>query len=133
MPRDLKLLVMAAVATLLGAPPAPAAPPAVQSGVRLVADNDFSATKDKYVAKAQETVDEWQRKINDAAHSTGAHAKATSDAAQVQLDEAWQKTQVEAKRLQATGADGWDRVKGAFEKASHDLSDAWSRAHPDSK
>ena len=125
------LALVSAASLAWAAPgPLPASPP---MKVELIADSDFSTTKDKYVAKAQESLDDWKRKMDAAAQSTGDAAKATGDAAGAQLNDAWRRTQIEAKKLQAATADGWDRARGGFEKASHDLSQAWSRAHPDSK
>jgi hypothetical protein len=106
---------------------------ASQSAVVRVADSDFSTTKDRYVDKAQSTVDEWRRKLNAAADDAGAHARATGNAADADLNAAWQKTQAAAKQLAAASASQWDKARSSFEKASQDLTDRWNRAHPDNK
>jgi sRNA-binding protein len=115
----------------IAAPP-PAALHAVPA-VRLVADGDFSATKDKYVEHARDQMAEWRHKIDAVGDKAGAQARDTAASAESDLNVAWRKAQAEANRLQGTGQDGWERVKGAFENASRDLTDTWNRAHPDAK
>ncbi|HEV7982365.1 MAG TPA: hypothetical protein VGP86_05670, partial [Xanthobacteraceae bacterium] len=48
-------------------------------------------------------------------------------AAQHDLNEAWAKTQAEARKLQAASAEDWERAKISYEKASQELADAWHR------
>ncbi len=131
-----ELLVIGSVFGLAGGPGVAATLPPViasQPAVLRVADTDFSATKDRYLDKAHSTVDEWRRKLNVAADDAGAHARATGNAADADLNAAWQKTQVAAKQLAAASASQWDKAKSSFEKASQDLTDRWNRAHPDNK
>jgi hypothetical protein len=111
----------------------PVVPERVAPGIWRVADNDFTATKDKYVDQARDQMADWKRKLDDAGDKVGAQARTSSDAAQRDLNTAWRKTQAAADRLQGASQDGWDRVKTSFEKASHDLKDTWNRVHPDAK
>jgi F0F1-type ATP synthase membrane subunit b/b' len=106
---------------------------ATATRIQPVADSDFSATKDHYLQKAQDTLDEWRRKLNEGADKAADQTRSASNTAEVDLRTAWQKTQAEAKRLSAASADQWERAKSSFEHASADLKDSWNRAHPDNK
>jgi len=131
-----ELLVIGSMFGLAGGPGVAATlPPVVvsQPAILRVADTDFSSTKDRYLDKAQGTVDEWRRKLNAAADDAGTHARATGKAADADLNAAWQKTQAAAKQLAAASSSQWDKAKSSFEKASQDLTDRWNRAHPDNK
>jgi hypothetical protein len=111
----------------------PVAPERAARGIWLVADSDFSATKDKYVDQARDQMADWKRKLDDAGDKVGAQARTSSDAAERDLHTAWRKTQAAADRLQGASQDGWDRVKSSFERASRDLKETWNRVHPDAK
>jgi len=128
--------VLGLAACIAVAAPLPSAPfSSGAPGLRIqpVADSDFSTTKDRYVQKAQTTLDEWQRKLNDGADKAADQTRAATTTAEADLRTAWQKTQAEAKRLSTASADQWERAKSSFEQASDDLKDRWNRAHPDSK
>jgi hypothetical protein len=102
------------------------------SGVplQLVAEGSFDAKKDEYVHKSKTEMQEWQEKMKDfgqKADGKGQQAAATSKTA---LQQAWAKTEVESRKLEAAGADGWENAKNAFEKASQNFKDSWRKAHP---
>jgi hypothetical protein len=131
-----ELLVIGSVVALAGgAAVAATLPPPVasQPAVLRVADTDCSTTKDRYIEKTQSTLDEWRRKLNATADDAGAHARATGNAADADLNAAWQKTQAAAKQVATASASQWDKAKSSFERASQDLTDRWNRAHPDNK
>ncbi|MEJ0070354.1 MAG: hypothetical protein WDO24_18440 [Pseudomonadota bacterium] len=111
----------------------PPGPLGAEPSARLVADGDFTATKDKYVEQARDQLSDWRRKLDEVADKAGAQARSSSAAAQRDLDAAWRKTQAAEGRLEGASQDGWERVKISFEKASRDLKNTWSRVHPDSK
>jgi hypothetical protein len=111
----------------------PWAGPTTAARIQPVADSDFNATKDHYLQKAQDTLDEWRHKLNEGADKAADETRSASKTAEADLRTAWRKTQTEAKRLSAASADQWEHAKSSFERASADLKDSWNRAHPDSK
>jgi hypothetical protein len=109
-----ELLVIGSVLGLASGPGVAATlPPVVasQPAVLRVADTDFSTTKDRYIEKTQSTLDEWRRKLGAAADDAGTHARATGNAADADLNAAWQKTQATAKQLAAASASQWDGIR----------------------
>ena len=91
------------------------------------ADDDFSRTKDKYVAQAREQLEEWRHKLDALGDKANAQATTTSEQARSDVNAAWRRAQIEEKRLEGASEDGWARVKSSFERASDDLKDTWNR------
>jgi hypothetical protein len=71
---------------------------------------------------------EWQRKLHDFSEKAKANGQKAGKAAENGLTAAWAKTEAEARRLQSASADGWESAKSSYEKASHELADAWDKA-----
>jgi hypothetical protein len=116
---------------LIGALPAAAgqSPPALGSNapVRLAAGGDAAADRDTYTQKARNDMQEWRRKLHDFSEKAGATGKEAGSAAETDLNKAWTKTEAASRRLQTVGAEGWDHARISFEKASHELTDAWDK------
>jgi len=122
---------------LVGAPLAAAGQsslaPGSSAAVQLAADDSSTPDRDTYVHKAQGEVREWQRKLHDLGEKTEAKGKEAGNAAENDLNSAWDRTEAESRRLQTVGAEGWESAKASFEKASHELAAAWHKHHPDDK
>jgi Skp family chaperone for outer membrane proteins len=122
---------------LIGASVAAAGQSSVAFGagapVQLAAGGSSAADRDTYSQKAQDEVREWQRKLHDLGDKAEAKGKEADNAAESDLDGAWTRTQAESRKLQAAGAEDWENTKASFEKASHDLAEAWHKIHPDDK
>ena len=122
---------------LIGALPAAAgqSTPALGSGapVRVAAGGDTTADRDTYTQKAKDEMQEWQQKLHDFSEKAEAKGKEAGNAAEVDLNKAWTKAEAASRKLQTVGADGWESAKTSFEKASHELADAWHRIRPQDK
>jgi hypothetical protein len=110
-----------------GAAPSPVGAPAAPGALHWVAESDFSATKDRYVGQASDSLAEWRRKLDEFGDRASAQAHASKEAAERDLDTAWRRTQGAADQLGAASQDGWERAKGVYEKASRELKEAWDR------
>jgi hypothetical protein len=53
-----------------------------------------------------------------------------ANAAENELKAAWTKVEAEQHKLQSASAEGWESAKISFEKASHDLKEAWDKIRP---
>jgi hypothetical protein len=122
---------------LIGALPAAAGPSALppDSGgsVRMAAAGDATADKDSYTQKAQDQMQEWQRKLHDFSVKAEAKGKEASAAAKNDLNQAWTKAEAASRKLQTVGAEGWESAKVSYEKASRELTDAWDKMGPEAK
>jgi hypothetical protein len=114
---------------LIGVLPAAAAGPSTSSDtpIRLAAGSDSTADRDSYTQKARDDLQEWQRRLHDFGEKAKTDGQKDAAAAQHDLNEAWAKTQAEARKLQAASAEDWERAKISYEKASQELADAWHR------
>jgi hypothetical protein len=83
--------------------------------------------RDTYTQKARDDMQQWQQKLHDFSENAKAKGQQAGDAAGNELNAAWTKTLAEAQKLQTTGADGWESAKASYEKASHELADAWDK------
>jgi hypothetical protein len=101
--------------------------------VQLAAGAGSTADKDTFTQKARDEIQEWQRKLHDFGGKAEAKGKEAGDAAENGLHEAWTKAEAASRKLEAAGAGDWESAKASYEKASHELADAWHRAHPDDK
>jgi len=91
------------------------------------AGSDRTTDRDTYTQKAQDTVQEWQQKLHDFNETAKAKGQTAGKAATDGLNTAWTNTQDAAHKLKSASAATWDSAKTGFEKASHDLSDAWDK------
>ena len=122
---------------LIGALPVGAGQLSVVPGssvrVQIAAAGDSAADRDTYRRKAQEDLREWQRRLRDFGDKVEAKGKATGNAADSDLNQAWSNTEAASDRLQTVGAEGWESAKTSFEKASHDLAETWRKINPEDK
>ena len=118
---------------LLGALPAVGQPtPRFGSGapVRLAAGDDTAADRNTYVQKAQEEMQDWQRKLHEFGEQAEAKGRDASSAAEKGLNDAWIKAKDASGKLQTVGDEGWQSAKSSYENARRDLAETWRRIHP---
>ena len=116
---------------LLGALPAAAGQSiSSNSPIQLAAAGDSTADRDTYTQKARVSVDEWQQKLHDFGEKAKAKGQEEGNAAENELKAAWTKADAEQHKLQSASAEGWESAKISFEKASHDLKEAWDKIRP---
>jgi hypothetical protein len=119
---------------LIEAPPAGAGGPISSAPIfRLASATDSSSDRDSYTRKAQDEMREWQKKLQDFSASAQAKGQKAGEAAEKELNEAWTKTEAASRDLQMAGGEGWDSAKTSYEKASHDLAEAWHKVNPEDK
>ncbi len=92
---------------------------------RLVAGRDTSKQK------AEADMREWRRKLRDFGARAEATGKKAGDTAKTDLDQAWARADAASAKVEAAGDKDWDSAKASFEKASHQLAEAWRRINPD--
>jgi hypothetical protein len=116
---------------LLGALPAAAGQSiSSNSPIQLAAAGDSTADRDTYTQKARVSVDEWQQKLHDFSEKAKVKGQQEGNAAENELKAAWTKVEAEQHKLQSASAEGWESAKISFEKASHDLKQAWDKIRP---
>lgn len=116
---------------LLGALPAAAGQSiSSNSPIQLAAAGDSTADRDTYTQKARVSVDEWQQKLHDFSEKAKVKGQQEGNAAENALKAAWTKVEAEQHKLQSASAEGWESAKISFEKASHDLKQAWDKIRP---
>jgi len=103
------------------------------ASMRVSAGDDSTGDRDAYTRKAHDSVNDWQRKLQDFGKKVGAAGDETGKAAESDMNAAWGKTEAASRQLETAGDKGWDSAKAAFEKASNDLADTWHRNVPDDK
>jgi hypothetical protein len=110
-------------------------PNALGSGapVRLAAGNSTTPDRDTYTQKARDEMQEWRRKLHDFSERAAAKGKEAGNAAENDLNKTWTKADAASRKLHTVGAEGWGSAKTSFEKASHELADAWHRIRPRDK
>src|SRR5579863_4418636 len=86
-----------------------------------------TADRDSYAQKARAELQEWQQKLHDFSEKAEAAGRKDTIAAEHDLNEAWKKTEAEARKLQTASAAEWESAKISYEKASRELADAWHR------
>jgi hypothetical protein len=99
----------------------------------LAANANATVDRDTYLQRARDEMQEWRRKLHDFSAKAEANGKEAGNAAETDLNKAWTKTEAASRRLQTVGAEGWQRAKTSFEKASHELAEAWHKLHPEDK
>ncbi len=92
-----------------------------------------TADRDTYTQKAQGDMQDWQQKLRAFTATAKANGEKAGNAAEHELDTAWSKTKVQARKLQTAGAEGWESAKASYEKASHELAEAWDKNRPRTK
>lgn len=122
--------------SLVAAGPLPAvaverAPAAAPHGAIVRVDDDFTRKRTEYQERAQRQMDEWGQKINRAAESAKERGKRLTDNAQAELDKAWSETREQWAKLQQASADGWERTRTAYERASRKMRDEWNKFYPE--
>jgi hypothetical protein len=131
--KTLNVIAASTVLILMAALPAVGQtffPSASGAPLQLAAEGSFGAKKDEYVQKSKAEMQEWTEKMKEfgqKADDKGQHAAAASKNG---LQQAWAKTEAEARKLEAAGADGWENAKNSFENASQNFRDSWRKAHP---
>jgi hypothetical protein len=121
---------------LVGTSPAAAQPtPPLGSGtpIRLAADDSSTADRGSFTQKAQDEMQDWQKKLHDFGRQAEAKGQEAGSAAQSGLNDAWIKAKAASHKLQTVGAEGWDSAKASYEKASHNLAEQWQKLHSDDK
>jgi carboxypeptidase C (cathepsin A) len=98
-----------------------------------LAAGDSTADRDTYTQRARDEMQEWQRKLHDFSKRAVAKGKEAGSAAENDLNKTWTKAEAASRKLQTVGAEGWVSAKTSFEKASHELADAWHRIRPQDK
>jgi hypothetical protein len=92
-----------------------------------------TADRDAYTQKAREDIQAWQGKLRDFNVQAEVKGRETGKAVDTELSVAWNKAAAASRRLQLMGADGWQSTKVTFEKAHHELTEAWRKAQTDAK
>lgn len=98
--------------------------------IRLAANGGSTADRDTYIQKAQNEMQEWQRKLQDFSAKAAAKGQQAGDAAEHDLNRAWTKADAASRELQTVGAEGWKSAKTSFETASRELAETWDRLDP---
>lgn len=123
------LLASGALPTSAATAPLPGGPAAL----RATLVDDAASDRDSFTAKAEAQMRDWQHKLDDAAQTAKAKGAEGGAAASHALDHAWTKTKEASHQLETASADGWDKAKAEFEKASNDLSAQWHKIYPGDK
>ena len=105
---------------------APAAPHPLFTRVD---DSSFSQKRQEYQERAQRQMDEWGHKMSAATENAKENGKALAADAQAELDRAWAETKDQWAKLQQASADGWDRARTAYERATRKMHDEWNKFH----
>jgi hypothetical protein len=123
--------IMLGQLTLIGALPAAAAPPlSADPQSQSAAGNDATTGRATYTQQARSDMQEWQQKLRNFGVDAKARGQEAGNAAGNGLNAAWSKTQEESRNLQTASAEGWASAKASYEKATHELADAWHRNRP---
>ena len=132
--RKLAAAIVIVPLMLIGAMPVAAGQPS-STGTQAQSAPGSNSADDRgtYRQKTQAEMQEWQQKLHDFSETAKAKGQKAGTAAENGLKAAWAKTQAAAHKLQTVGAKGWDSAKSSYEKASHDLADAWDKIRPKGK
>lgn len=126
------LLTLSLVATgPLSAVAVERAPAAAPHAAIVRVDDDFTRKRTEYQERAQRQMDEWGQKINQAAESAKENGKRMAEDAQAELDKTWAETREQWAKLQQASADGWERTRTAYERASRKMRDEWNKFYPE--
>ncbi len=92
---------------------------------------DLPSDRDTYTRKADDDMRTWQQKMHDFGETTEVEGKQVGKSARDGLATAWTNTQIESRKLRDATAEGWQAAKHGFERASHNLSEAWDKRGTD--
>jgi len=101
--------------------------PAASAPVRSAVGGDTTTGRATYTQKARDDMQEWQRKLHDFRVKAEANGKEAGNAADTDLHKAWIKAEAASRELQTVGTEGWESAKTSFERASHELAEAWHK------
>jgi hypothetical protein len=101
--------------------------------VQLAANDDFTARKDDYLQKSRSEMDEWRNKIHGAGENAEAKGHEMSASARAHFNRTWTAAQRNWRKLQTERAEGWDKVKSAYERSTAELREQWHKIHPEDK
>jgi hypothetical protein len=101
--------------------------------IQSAATSDSAASRDTYVQKAREDLQEWQQKLHDFSEKAQAKAQKDGDEAEKGLNAAWAKTEAEGHKLQDATGEGWENAKISYENASRELAHAWDKVRAQAK
>ena len=128
--KSFRVSLMLAGTILLGALPAAGQSPSPDAPLATGAASDASPGHATYLEKARTDLQEWRRQLDAFDAKAEAEGRADGRAAADRLDLAWARTQTEAAKLQAAGADGWARAKASFEDTSRDFTETFDQVRP---
>jgi len=101
--------------------------------IQLAVGGDSTADRDTYIQNARAAMQEWRQKLHDFGEKAKAKGQEESNAVGNALNAAWTKADAEQHKLQTASAEGWENAKISFERASHDLKEAWDKIRSDDK
>lgn len=104
-------------------------PPAGPSAIHL-ADAVNSADRKTYVQKKEAEMAQWRRKIGDFTARTETNATEADQAVKREIERAFTHVEEASSKLDATGEDGYEDAKAAYERASRDLEATWAKVDP---
>lgn len=113
---------------LIGVQQASGQPASSGSQYHLVVGGDSTTDRETFARDAGDEMREWRRKLrsfDEMAKAKGHEADSSTNAA---LNAAWIKLRTDENKLRIATADDWDAAKASFEKADHELADAWDKA-----
>jgi hypothetical protein len=96
--------------------------------IQLAAETASSGERHTYAHAMQEDMQQWQQRVHDFDEGVRAKGRQADIAMAETLNAAWDRTQVEARKVSAATAEGWAGAKASYENASHALASAWDKA-----
>ena len=102
--------------------------PLLLAGASPAAAGESTVNRDAYTQKARDDIQAWQSKLHEFRKEADAKGEEAGKATASELNLAWTKAAEASRRLQLMGADGWQNTKIRFEKAHHELTEAWRKA-----
>jgi hypothetical protein len=112
----ISLTALPAIADQTTAPPAQPVTPATSAVVPV--------DHQSYTRRAESDVEEWKTKLD----SFMQRARASGNATDAKLQEAWAKVKAATRGLETAGNDTWEGARHAYEATSNDLASAWNSA-----
>jgi len=100
--------------------------------IQLAAGGDSTFNRDVYPEGAGTPCTDGSKSCTTSARSK-AKGQEEGNAAENEVNATWTKANAEQHKLQSASAEGWVSAKISFEKAAHDLNEAWDRIGPDDK
>ena len=97
------------------------------SVVQPAAASDAADNQETFRARVRNELAEWRVKMQGFNKRTQADGKRHADAAETRLRKAWNKTKVEASRVQSATERDWEGVKASYDTAARELAAAWDK------